>query len=243
MPDKRGRRQTDWRRKQQRQQRQPSERRKKLQRPPRHVVKTQPRAKGHPVKENIVVDREYNNLVLKAEHVAEFDYRPTACSRSYRMIVIRKEIDEMKGQKLLLNRERYLFYITNDRDLTPSEIVFTCNDRCEQENLIEQLKNGPRSLNAPVDNLYSNWAYMLMSSLAWTLKAWLALILPETGRWKERRRQEKSRLLKMEFRTFVTAMIRIPCQIARTGRRLMFRLLNGNNMQPTFWRLVEVLRL
>ncbi len=216
---------------------------KTLDRPPRHVITTQPRAKRHPVKENVVVDREYANLVLKAEHVAEFDYRPTACSRSYRMIVVRKEIDEMKGQKLLLNRERYLFYITNDRDLTPTEIVFACNDRCEQENLIEQLKNGPRSLNAPLDNLYSNWACMLMSSLAWTLKAWLALILPETGRWKERRRQEKSRLLKMEFRTFVTAMIRIPCQIARTGRRLIFRLLNGNNMQPTFWRLVEVLRL
>jgi hypothetical protein len=120
----------------------------------------------------------------------------------------------MKGQKLLTEEQRYLFYITNDRAATPTEIVFQCNDRCEQENLIEQLKNGPRSLNAPVDNLYSNWVYMLISSLAWTLKAWIALSLPETGRWKEQRRKEKFRLLKMEFRTFVTAIIRIPCQIA-----------------------------
>jgi hypothetical protein len=102
--------------------------------------------------------------------------------------------------------------------------------------MVLELKNGPRSLNAPVDNLYSNWAYMLISSLAWTLKAWLALSLPETGRWKEQRRKEKFRLLKMEFRTFVTAIIRIPCQIVRTGRRRIFRLLNGNAMQPTFWR-------
>lgn len=123
------------------------------------------------------------------------------------------------------------------------EIVFQCHDRCEQENLIEQLKNGPRSLNAPVDNLYSNWAYMLISSLAWTLKAWLALSLPETGRWKEQRRKEKCRLLKMEFRTFVTAITRIPCQIVRTGRQRIFRLLNGNDLQPAFWRLVDVLRL
>lgn len=221
----------------------PESRWKKLKRPPRHTVKTQPRTKGHPVKEHLVVDREYNNLVLKAEHVAEFDYQPTACGRAYRMIVVRKQIDEMKGQKLLLAKEGYLFYITNDRDATPAEIVFTCNDRCEQENLIEQLKNGPRSLKAPVDNLYSNWAYMLISSLAWTLKAWLALSLPETGRSKEQRRQEKFRLLKMEFRTFVTTMIRIPCQIVRTGRKLIYRLLNGNNMQPTFWRLVDVLQL
>ena len=186
----------------------------KLKRPPRHVVKTQPRTKGHPVKENIVIEREYKTLMLQAQHVAEFDYKPTACGRSYRMIVVRKTIGEMKGQKLLIVEQRYLFYITNDRVATPPEIVFQCNDRCEHENLIEQLKNGPRSLNAPVDTLYSNWAYMLISSLAWTLKVWLALSLPETGRWKEQRRKEKFRLLKMEFRTFVTAIIRIPCQIA-----------------------------
>ena len=96
----------------------------------------------------------------------------------YPLIVVRKHIDEMKGQKLLLDDVRYLFYITNDRTSTPVEIVFTCNARCEQENLIEQLKNGPRSLTAPVDNLYSNWAYMLMVSLGWTLKAWIALSLP-----------------------------------------------------------------
>jgi len=190
-----------------------------------------------------VIEREYNNLVLQREDVAEFDYQPTACSRPYRIIVIRKQIDEMKGEKLLLKRERYLFYITNDRTSTPAEVVFTCNDRCEQENLIEQLKNGPRALKAPVDNLYSNWAYMLMASVAWTLKAWLALRLPETGRWKQQRRQDKSRLLKMEFRTFVNTMIRIPCQIVCTGRRLLFRLLNGNAMQPVFWRLVNVLQL
>ncbi len=214
-----------------------------LKRLPRHNVTAKPRAKGHPVKENIVIDREYTNLILKREDVAEFDYQPTACGRPYRMIVIRKKIDEVKGQKLLLNKERYLFYITNDRTSTPAQIVFQCNDRCEQENLIEQLKNGPRSLKAPVDNLYSNWAYMLMSSLAWTLKAWLALSLPETGRWRATRRKEKLRLLKMEFRTFVNDLIRIPCQIARTGRRIIFRLLNGNSMQPVFWRLVDVLKL
>lgn len=216
---------------------------KKLKRQPRHIVQTQPRAKGHPVKENVVIEREYKNLVLQNEHVAEFNYQPTACSRSYRMVVIRKQIDEMKGQKLLLKRERYFFYITNDQASTSSEIVFQCNDRCEQENLIEQLKNGPRSLNAPVDNLYSNWAYMLISSLAWTLKAWLAMSIPETGRWKDQRRKEKFHLLKMEFRTFVTGIMRIPCQIVRTGRKLVYRLLNGNAMQHTFWRLVDVLQL
>jgi len=67
--------------------------------------------------------------------------------------------------------------------------------------------------------------------------------VPETGRWKIRRHEEKSRLLKMEFRTFVTAIIRIPCQIARTSGRTIYRLLNGNKMQPVFWRLVASLQL
>ena len=107
----------------------------------------------------------------------------------------------------------------------------------------EQLKNGPRSLTAPVDNLYSNGTYMLMASLAWSLKAWLALSVSETGRWNDRRREEKPERLRMEFCTFVTAMIRIPCQIARTGRHLIFRLLDGNNCQPTFRRLVHALPL
>ena len=84
---------------------------------------------------------------------------------------------------------------------------------------------------------------MLMASLAWTLKAWLALWLPETGRWKDRRHTEKFRLLKMEFRTFVNTMMRVPCQIVKTGRRIICRLLSWNDSQPTFWRLVEALQL
>jgi len=73
----------------------------------------------------------------------------------------------------------------------------------------------------PVDNLLSNWAYMVMASLAWTLKAWFALMLPETGRWRERYRQQKTAVLKMEFRTFLNAFMRVPAQVIRQGRRIV----------------------
>ena len=73
---------------------------------------------------------------------------------------------------------RYLFYITNDRDLSNEEIVIGCNHRCDQENLISHLASGVRCLSAPVDNLVSNWAYMVSVSIAWSLKAWAALLLP-----------------------------------------------------------------
>jgi len=45
----------------------------------------------------------------------------------------------------------------------------------------------------PVDTLLSNWAYMVMAALAWTLKAWFALRLPETWRWAARYAAENLR--------------------------------------------------
>jgi hypothetical protein len=76
-------------------------------------------------------------------------------------------------------------------------------------------------MQMPVDPLVSNWAYMVMASLAWTLKAWFALLLPAHGRWKERHRSEKQSVLKMEFKRFVNVFVGVPCQVLRTGRRLV----------------------
>ena len=100
-----------------------------------------------------------------------------------------------------------------------------------------------RALRAPVDNLVSNWAYMVMTALAWDLKAWWALMLPESsGRWSAKHRAEKRWVLKLEFRTFVNAFIHVPCQLLRTGRRLVYRLLAWNPHLPIFFRLVNALR-
>ncbi len=214
---------------------------KKLKRPPRYQVQTKKRRRPKNVKKRIVREREFDILNLKSEEVAEFAYRPTKCKKTYRMIVIRKNISVEKGEQRLFDDIRYFFYITNDRESSAAEVVFSCNDRCDQENLIEQLKNGVRAMRAPVDNLYSNWAYMVMTGLAWNLKAWLALWLPEKGRWAQKRRAEKQRLLKMEFRTFVNCMIKIPCQILRTGGRLVYRLLSWNPWLPVFRRLTAQL--
>jgi hypothetical protein len=120
--------------------------------------------------------------------------------------------------------------------------VFQANDRCDQENLVAQLKGGVKALAMPVDDLVSNWAYMVMASLAWSLKAWSALLLPEGGRWAERHRVEKRSLLRMEFATFCAAMIQMPCQIVRGGHRWLYRLLSWNPWQGVFLRLVERLQ-
>ena len=158
------------------------------------------------------------------------------------LVVVRKVISHEKGQQWLFDEIRYFFYVTNDWASDAEDVVFEANTRCDQENLIAQLAGGVRALCAPVDNLLSNWAYMVMTALAWNLKAWWALWLPEEGRWREKHQAQKHRVLRMEFRTFLNAFIKIPCQIVRVGRKLIYRVLSYNPHLPVFFRLSTALR-
>lgn len=213
-----------------------------LQRPAKYAVKTKERDRRENIKERVVFERGFKNIRLQSEDVAEFRYQPGACRRSYRVVVVRKNLSVEKGEQVLFDDLRYFFYITND-DATPAdELVLLANDRCNQENLIDQLKNGVHALRMPVSTRVSNGAYMVMASLAWTLKAWFALLLPETGRWAEQHKTEKQKVLRMEFRTFQRAFIAMPCQIVRAGRRIVYRLLAWNPWQRVFLRGVEALR-
>jgi len=88
--------------------------------------------------------------------VAQFSYRPTACRKPYRVVVVRKNLSTEAADLVLFDDVRYFFYITNDPVAPAEQIVALANDRCNQENLIEQLKNGARAMEMPVDALVSN---------------------------------------------------------------------------------------
>jgi len=221
---------------------------KPLKRPPKYRTKTRKRrGRRQRIKQQIVEERGYKDIRLVDEWVAERKYRPPGCKHTYRLIIVRKNLavreaqdPKLPTQQRLFDDYRYFLYITNDWTSTPDEIVFSANDRCQQENLVAQLKGGVRSLAAPVDNLLSNWAYMLMTALAWNLKAWLALSLPaEEGRWHARHQAQKQQLLSLEFRTFVNYFLRLPAQVVSTGGRLIVRLLGWNAWQGVFFRLVD----
>jgi len=199
---------------------------KPLKRREKRIVRTAPRRRPENVKERIIIEREYKNIKLDSEHIAEFRYRPGACNRDYRIVVLRKNLTVEKGERKLFDDILYLFYITNIEEMSTAEIVFFCNDRCNQENLIQQLKSGLNALRAPVGDLVSNWAYMVMASLAWTLKAWFALQVHS--------RKRRDALLAMEFRRFLHAVVLLPCQIVRTGRRVVYRILGYNEWVRTF---------
>ena len=205
-----------------------------LERPAKYEVKTEPRWSPDNVKEQIVRLREYRNIRLTGEEVAEFPYRPGKCEKTYRMVVVRKNLSISRGDRRLFDEVRYFFYITTRWDLPASEVVFLANDRCDQENVISQLKNGVNAMRMPVRDLPSNWAYMVMTSLAWNLKAWYGLLMPN--------RKEGLQVMKMEFRRFLHGFILLPCQILRTGRRIVYRLLGYNEHLEAFFKTWERIR-
>lgn len=210
-----------------------------LERPLRYEIKTVPREKPKRVKSEIVRARGFKTIHLLEEKIAEFAYRPVACTRNYRVIVLRKRLGTDERQLRLFEEYCYFFYITNDPIMTAEEVVLSANDRCNQENLIAQLKGGVHALEAPVGDLVSNWAYMVMASLAWSLKAWSALMTPVSPRHAAQHEAERRTWLRMEFRTFCAAVIQMPCQLVRQGGRLIYRLLSWTPWQGMFLRLVE----
>src|SRR2546426_1341152 len=205
----------------------------RLERVPKYKILTEPRAKATRYKEQIVIEKEFENQKLVGEDVAEIEYQPGKCGYPYRVVIVRKNISVQRGEKALFDEVRYFFYITNRTDKAP-KIVGLANGRCDQENVIEQLKNGVNAMRMPVHDLLSNWAYMVMAALAWNLKAWYGLLMPN----RERGRQ----VVQMEFRRFLNAIILIPCQVVRTARRVIYRLLGYNAWLSDFFATWERLQ-
>jgi len=176
---------------------------KQLPRSPKYNPKTPDRARPENVKEQVVQTRGYDNKRLAAEWVSEVPYSPTDCKETYRLVILCKELEVTK-QGRLFDDYIYFFYLTNERvkDVSTNEVVYGSNDRCDQENILAQL-NQCRALHAPVDNLESNWAYMVMTSLSWNLKAWIGLCIPVEGRWRGRHKEERCRVIRLEFKRFI----------------------------------------
>ncbi len=118
--------------------------------------------------------------------------------------------------------------------MTMEEVVFFANDRCNQENVIGQLKSGVNALRMPSDGLVSNWAYMVIAALAWNLKAWYGLVT--------RSRQVRREILRMEFKRFLINFVQIPCQIVATGRRLVYRILGYRKNLEAFFATFEYIK-
>lgn len=200
----------------------------------KYEVKTQERKRPENVKDQVVKKRNFKQLQTESEYVSEFSYQPGKCEKAYRIVVLKKKINVIQGNLFLFDDIRYFFYITNDLVRSTHEIVQFYRKRADHENDIEQLKNGVRALHAPSDTLVSNWAYMVIASLAWDLKAWYGLLMPY--------RSLGLSIVKMEFKGFVNTFINIPCLIVKTGRKIWYRVLGYNKKLKHMFNFSNILK-
>ena len=63
----------------------------------RYEVKTQQRTRPVAVKEEVVRRKGYTNIRTVSEEVAQFVYRPVACKKDYRIVVLRKNLVKEKS--------------------------------------------------------------------------------------------------------------------------------------------------
>lgn len=192
-----------------------------LEKQPKYQIKTQPRCKPHNVKQQVVKKRKFKKIQTSAEDVVHLEYRPGKCKKTYRLIILRKTLDVIRGEMNLFEDVRYFFYITNDWKRSNLEMIQFYRDRSDHENDIEQLKNGVNALAPASDTLLSNWALMAIASLAWDLKAWFGLLLSY--------RPLGLSIVRMEFKRFLNTFVRIPCLIVRTGRRIYYKIVGYND--------------
>ena len=208
---------------------------RRLRRPapyPNATGKTRARRDNH--KQRIVTERGYLDLRLNYEDVAEFTYQPGKCRRGYRVVAVRKNISRARGEHVLFDEIRYFFYITTRTDLTAEQVLELANERCDQENIIGQLKSGVNALRVPLYDLVSNWAYMLCAALAWNIKSWFAMMM--------HRKHDRHDYIRMEFRRFLTSIVTIPAMLIRRARGITIRIIGytvGLDRLFSAWATIE----
>lgn len=161
-------------------------------------------------------ERGYKTLATVDQWAAEFNHTiPSGLEEfgligsTFRVVVKRQLIQASQGQQLLYEDYVYRFIITNipRGEMNAGEVLCFAYGRCDQENIIEQAKNGIAALRMPTGELLANAAFLMAGQLAWCLRAWLSLLaLPkETTRW--------------EWKWFRQAFVYVAARITKGARR------------------------
>lgn len=134
--------------------------------------------------------RGYKDILLTKQWVAEVPWTPRDGDTPYRLVLRRQLIEERAGERFLFARYRYCYVLTNlPSDVTAEEVIDATYQRCDQENIIEQMGSGLAAWRMPVAEFDGNCAWLEIARLAWNIAKWVAqLALPaETLRWEWKR--------------------------------------------------------
>lgn len=166
-------------------------------------------------------ERGFRRLRTVKQWLSEIDYQPHGLDSPCRMIVRRILIEQSDGQGALFTHFRYRLVLTNlPRSYTAREVIDLTYQRCDQENVIEQLGHGIAGWRMPVAEFRGNSAWLQIARLAWNLGKWIAqLALPrEVVRW--------------EWKRFRRHFVYIAAKVLKSGRRLVVRLAGSHRFLP-----------
>jgi hypothetical protein len=176
--------------------------------------------------------RRYQEVRREREWVAEALYQPHGCQKSYRLVIRRQKLRIRDRQGELFTDYRYRFVLT---DIPKSEkdaaaVTRFYYQRCDQENAIEQAKNGLHGFRMPTGTLLANGAFLLAAQVAWCLKSWLSLVaLPaETLRW--------------EWKRFRHAFVYVAARVVTLARDVVVRVHDSHRWCDVMLRAHERLR-
>jgi hypothetical protein len=113
--------------------------------------------------------------------------------------------------------------ITNlPRSWTAADVIDATYQRCDQENIIEQLGSGIAAWRMPVAELAGNGAWLEIARLAWNLGKWVCqLALPaEVVRW--------------EWKRFRHAFGAVPAQIVRRAAQIWIRISGSHRFAAAY---------
>ena len=165
------------------------------------------------LKESLKKRNKY--LKIRGElEAAEFEHTVPSWEVKYRFIYKRQRIiikDLSRQSNLFEETEEYFYhgYITNIYDKPIEEIIDLIDSRGHQENFIKDFKRGLGTVHIPTKHFFGNYAYFLISMLAWNLKYWLLYIIePE---------------LQIYWKRFRYVFIKVGAQIVKSGRYVIIR--------------------
>jgi hypothetical protein len=156
--------------------------------------------------------RNFKEKQLVKQWLTEVEQTDSTGKR-YRLIIRRQLLEHREGQRLLFDEYRYRYIVTSlPSSVSTQDVVDLTYERCDQENVIEQLGSGLAAWRMPVAEFDGNSAWLEIARLAWNLGKWIAQLAlpPEVVRW--------------EWKRFRQAFVYVAVQVIRRGRQIVLRL-------------------
>jgi hypothetical protein len=178
----------------------------------------------------IVRRRRYRTLRTVRQWVAEASY--SFAGGVYRLVIKRQKVEERTSQGELFPIYIYRYVLTNIRasEMGAAKVLRFAYARCNQENAIEQAKNGLKALRMPTGTLLANAAFLLAAVIAWSLRTWLSLLaLPRaTLRW--------------EWKRFRHTFVYIAARVISAAREVVVRISASDPSAQTVLQAIQCLR-